>query len=60
MVTLVACAADQASELFATAQFEERQHNEDHAKELYQELIHKYPASDFAAKAQARLNDLKK
>ena len=49
---------DPAKDLFETAQFEERQHNQTHARELYEQIVKQYPASDFAKKADARLADL--
>ncbi len=38
-----------------TAQFEERQNNLTHAKELYQEILAKYPDSEYAKAASSRL-----
>lgn len=55
---LSACSDKQAQELYMTAQFEERQNNVQHAKELYQEIVTKYPKSDYAKDARARLNHL--
>lgn len=55
----VGCGGEQkAAELFSTAEFEERQFNRDHARELYLEIIQRYPDSEFAAKARARLQTL--
>ncbi len=47
-------------ELFETAQFEEKQHNTEHAIQLYEEVVRKFPGSDVATKAAARLDELKK
>ena len=49
------CAGDKSKELFETAQFEEKQHNQDHAKKLYAEIVAKYPDSPLAKQAQERL-----
>jgi len=44
--------------LFETAQFEEQQNNFKHARQLYQEIIRKYPETSFAYKAASRLETL--
>ena len=54
-----ACTGNKASELYDTARFEELQHNQEHARELYGEIVRKYPESEYAKKAQERLADLK-
>lgn len=54
------CGGDGAQELFETAQFEERQNNPAHARELYQEVMTKYPQSEYAKKAEERLRVLEK
>lgn len=48
-----------SAELYETAQFEEEQFNTKHAKQLYEEILQKYPDSSFAAKAKKRLEVLK-
>lgn len=48
-----------SQELFETARFEEQQRNFKHARKLYQEITREYPKTSFAAKAEARLKDLK-
>ena len=60
LLTLSSCAGDQAEELFKTAQFEELQNNREHARQLYGELLRKYPGSEYAKKAEDRLADLGK
>jgi outer membrane protein assembly factor BamD (BamD/ComL family) len=45
--------------MYETAQFEELKKNYVHAKELYKEIIEKYPDSEFAKKATERWNILK-
>ena len=53
------CAGDKGKELFETAQFEEKQHNREHATKLYEEILVKYPDSAAARQAQERLAALK-
>ena len=57
---LAACTGDKAKELFETAQFEERQMNVPHAKQLYEDVIRLYPASQEADRARTRLAALTK
>ena len=57
-LTVSACTGDGAEELFETAGFEELQNSHEHAKQLYQEIIDKYPDSDYARKGKNRLNKL--
>jgi len=52
---LLGCSADKPKELLETAEFEERQHNVAHAKQLYEEIIRLYPSSQVAETARARL-----
>lgn len=54
------CSGDRSKEIFETAQFEEKQHNNEHAEKLYSELLTKYPKSPLARQAQERLDALKK
>jgi hypothetical protein len=56
---LMACGED-PQQLFETAQFEEQQHNQAHAQELYQRILRDHPASLVARKAEERLKELKK
>ncbi|RNC70684.1 MAG: hypothetical protein ED859_05445 [Desulfuromonadales bacterium] len=58
-LALGACSGKGAQELFETAQFEEKQHNLEHAKKLYEEIVTKHPQSEVAAKAKERLEALK-
>jgi TolA-binding protein len=46
--------------MFETAQFEELQHNEEHAAEIYEELIRKHPESDYARRAEERLREIRR
>lgn len=52
------CSDNKAQELFETAKFEELQDNEDHARQLYQEIIREHPNSEYAKNAQERLSAL--
>jgi outer membrane protein assembly factor BamD (BamD/ComL family) len=53
-----ACTGNQAQELYKTAEFEELQKNQEHAIQLYEEIIEKHPDSEFAQKARIRLSEL--
>jgi hypothetical protein len=55
---VVAACGGGAGELYETAQFEELQNNTRHARELYQEIVTKYPDSPEAPKAKERLQAL--
>lgn len=54
----LACSGDKAKELLDIAEFEERQMNLPHAKQLYEEVIRLYPSSKQAEVARARLAQL--
>jgi outer membrane protein assembly factor BamD (BamD/ComL family) len=60
LVVLVcfSCSGKKAEETYETAQFEELQKNYVHARQLYEEIIAKYPESDYAAKASEKLKAL--
>lgn len=53
-----ACGPDQAAQLLETAQFEERQTNRAHAKQLYEDIVQRYPNSPAAKLARTRLTEL--
>ena len=53
-----ACGPGQAAQQLEIAQFEERQGNKAHAKELYQDLIIRYSDSPAAQTARNRLAEL--
>ena len=55
LALLLAACGGGAGELYETAQFEELQRNTKHARELYQEILRKYPDAPEAAKAKERL-----
>ena len=55
VLTLPACSGDKAKELLETAEFEERQMNLPHAKQLYEDVIRLYPSSAEADTARAKL-----
>jgi TolA-binding protein len=57
---LPGCSGNKAGELYETAGFEELQNNKEHALKLYQEIIEKYPDSDYARKAEERISEIKK
>lgn len=59
LFSLSACSGNNDKELFETAKFEELQNNKEHATELYEEILKKYPKSEYAKKAEERLNALK-
>jgi len=52
------CSGDKAKDLLETAEFEERQMNLPHAKQLYEEVIRFYPSSPQAQTARERLAKL--
>ena len=56
----IAGCGESPKQLFETAQFEELQYNQSHARELYERIIQTHPDSDFAKKAALRLAELKK
>ncbi|MGH7205315.1 MAG: tetratricopeptide repeat protein [Nitrospiraceae bacterium] len=55
---LLGCTGDSAKEMFETAQFEEQQNNQAHAKQLYEAIIKDYPNSEYAKEASERLDQL--
>lgn len=59
VMLLTGCAGNGAEELYETAQFEEKQNNQAHARELYEQIVARYPDSDTARKAADRLARLK-
>ena len=56
---LSACTGNTAKEKLDTAEFEERQMNQAHAKQLYEDQIRTYPSSKEADVARSRLAALK-
>jgi outer membrane protein assembly factor BamD (BamD/ComL family) len=60
VMALSGCTGQKAAELYETAQFEEKQNNPEHATELYEEILRKYPDSEFASKSRERLTDIRK
>ena len=59
-VSMSGCTGDKARELMDTAILEEKQHNTEHARKLYQEIVQKYPDSPLANEARKKLSDLGK
>ena len=58
VLAVAACSGDKPKELLETAEFEERQMNLPHAKQLYEDVIRLYPTSKEADQARARLASL--
>ncbi len=56
---LMGCGED-PQQLFETAQFEEQQQNQTHAKELYERILRDHAKSPIAGKAEERLKELQK
>ena len=57
-VLMVGCGGESPESLFGTAQFEEKQTNFTHAKELYEQIIREHPDSEWAKKAKERFKAL--
>jgi outer membrane protein assembly factor BamD (BamD/ComL family) len=57
-IALSGC-SDKAEELFETAKLEELQNAPAQAMKLYQEIVDKYPESEYAPKAKERLAAMK-
>ncbi len=57
-VLLVGCGGESPDSLFETAQFEEKQTNFTHAKELYHQIILDHPDSEWAKMAKERFEAL--
>ncbi|HEY6008392.1 MAG TPA: hypothetical protein VIU40_08725 [Geobacteraceae bacterium] len=53
------CSGGGGKELLETARFEEKQHNREHAVQLYEEVIRKYPGTPQAQQARERLAQLR-
>ena len=58
VTSIFGCSDKGAQDLYMTAQFEERQNNLQHAKDLYEEITTKYPNSSYAKDAHGRLTIL--
>ncbi len=59
-LAISACSSENGESLYKTAQFEELQNNPEHAGKLYKEILEKYPKSEYAVKAKARISALSK
>ncbi|MCW5890385.1 MAG: hypothetical protein KIT14_07510 [bacterium] len=57
-LALTGCGGSGASDMIDTARLEETQNNPEHATEIYQEVLRKYPGTPEAAIAQERLQAL--
>ncbi len=60
ILTVSACSGGNGEGLYETAQFEELQNNPEHAVKLYNDLVKKYPDSEYAGKAKVRISALSK
>jgi hypothetical protein len=60
VIAVPGCSDRKAAELYETARFEELQNNKEHAIRLYERIIVVYPTSEYAPRAKARLDELKK
>jgi len=58
LVPFFGCTGGDATSLYETALLEEKQNSLDHAKQLYEEILEKYPDSAVAADAKRRLKAL--
>lgn len=56
--SIAGCAGEKAKELFETAQFEELQNNPKHASELYEEIVSRFPESEYAERARDRISKI--
>jgi outer membrane protein assembly factor BamD (BamD/ComL family) len=58
LLAFSSCSGKKKEETYETAQFEELQKNYVHARQLYEEILAKYPKSEYAVKASERLKAL--
>ncbi len=58
MMSSAGCSVDKGKDIYDMAQFEEKQHNNEHARQLYEEIAKKYPGTEFATKATQRLQEI--
>lgn len=58
LVFAIAGCGESPQQMFETAQFEELQNNQRHARELYERIIQQHPNTEFAQKAALRLAEL--
>ena len=58
-VGLAGCSGDSAKDIYDTAHLEELQKNREHAVQLYEEILKKYPESEYAKKAEERLTEIR-
>lgn len=60
LIVMGGCVGESPESLFETAQFEEKQTNFEHARQLYEQIIRDHPDSEWAKKAKERLEALSK
>lgn len=58
LLALQSCTGSEPEDLFELAHFEERQNNPAHARELYEQITREFPESEFAGRAQKRLEQM--
>ncbi len=58
VMVLGSCGGDSPKSMFDTAQLEELQNNPKHAIEIYEEIVNKYPNTEFAKKSKERIEKL--
>ncbi len=58
LAALAGCGGSGAADLLETARLEELQNNPAHARQLYEEIVAKYPGTPQATTAAERLNAL--
>ena len=55
LLALAGCFGESAEQLMKTAEFEELQHNQEHARQLYERIVRDFPDSPEAKLAAERL-----
>lgn len=58
VLALTGCFGESAEQILKTAKFEELQRNDEHARQLYEQLVRDFAGSPEAAQAAARLAEL--
>ena len=59
LLAIAGCSSEKGEQQLETARFEEKQNNREHAIQLYEEIVRKYPGSPNAKTAAERLALLK-
>lgn len=58
VLLLAGCGGDGAADLLETARLEEVQNNPTHARQLYQQIVDRYPGTPQAETAATRLREM--